>query len=53
MFRLLCVAHLAHLVGEGFKPGLVCFHLGDHFGKSVRIVLMIVTQYVSGVETYF
>lgn len=35
VFSLLCVAHLAHLVGERFEPGLVCFHLGDHFGESI------------------
>lgn len=37
MFGLLCVAHLAHLVGEGFEPGLVCFDLGDHFGESIKL----------------
>lgn len=28
------VGHVAHLVGDGFEPGLVGFDEGDHFGDS-------------------
>lgn len=30
---LLRVGHVAHLVGDGFEPGLVGFDEGDHFGQ--------------------
>lgn len=30
---LLAVGHVAHLVGDGFEPGLVSFDEGDHLGE--------------------
>ena len=31
---LLSIAHVAHLVGDGFEPGLVRFTQRDHAGES-------------------
>lgn len=35
VLRLLRVAHVTHLVGYGFKPGLVGFDVGDHRCESM------------------
>jgi hypothetical protein len=33
---LLLVGHVAHLIGDGFEPGLVGLDEGNHLGEPIR-----------------